>query len=45
MGMSAEESHGSVRFSLGRNTKKEDVEYVIKKLPEVIVKLRETTSI
>ncbi len=40
MGISAEDSHGSVRFSLGRNTKKEDVEYAAKKLPEVIEELR-----
>lgn len=45
MGISTEDSYGSVRFSLGRNTKKEDVEYVIKKLPEVIAKLRKTTVI
>ena len=45
MGISAEESYGSVRFSLGRNTKKEDIEYVIKKLPEVIAKLRGKISI
>jgi len=43
MGISAEDADGSVRFSLSRNTKKEDVEYVIKKLPEVIAELRETT--
>jgi len=43
MGIVAEDSHGSIRLSLGRNTKKEDIEYVIKKLPEVITKLRKTT--
>lgn len=40
MGIAAEDSRGSIRFSLGRYTKKEDVEYVIEKMPEVITKLR-----
>ncbi|MBI4037310.1 cysteine desulfurase [Candidatus Daviesbacteria bacterium] len=40
MGIPPEISHGSLRFSLGKNTTKEDVDYVIKILPKVIKRLR-----
>ena len=40
MGIPPEDSHGSVRFSLGRSTKKEGVEYVMERLPKIITKLR-----
>lgn len=40
MGIPPELSHGSVRFSLGEDTKEGDIEYVAKILPEVINKLR-----
>ncbi len=33
--------HGSLRFSLGRWTKEEDIDYVLKVLPNVVKKLRE----
>lgn len=33
--------HGSLRFSLGKWTKKEDIDYVLKVLPNVVEKLRE----
>lgn len=35
-----EESHGSMRFTLGRGNSEEDVDYVIKELPPIIEKLR-----
>jgi len=40
MGIPAEFAHGSVRFSLGEKTTKEEIDYVIKVLPEVVSKLR-----
>jgi len=43
MGIPAEEAHGSVRFSLGRETTSEDIDYVLEKLPEIIKILREIT--
>ncbi len=33
--------HGSLRFSLGRWTKEEDIDYVLRVLPNVVKKLRE----
>lgn len=40
MGIPAEEAHGSLRLSLGRQTTEEDIEYVLDALPEVVEKLR-----
>ena len=40
MGISAERAHGSLRFSLGKKTTPEEIDYAIKVLPEVIKKLR-----
>lgn len=40
MGIAPELSHGSVRFSLGKDTTEEDIDYVIKILPQVVEKLR-----
>lgn len=40
MGVPAIEVHGSVRFSLGRGTTEEDVDYVIEKLPPIVARLR-----
>lgn len=40
MGVPPELSHGSIRFSLGKDTKEGDIEYVAKVLPEVVEKLR-----
>jgi cysteine sulfinate desulfinase/cysteine desulfurase-like protein len=33
-------NEGSIRFSMGRNTKKKDVDYVLKVLPEIIKKIQ-----
>lgn len=41
MGIPPEVAHGSVRFSLGRETTKKDVDYVLEKLPPIIKQLRE----
>ena len=39
-GMPAERAHGSIRISMGRDTEKKDVEYLIDVLPKVIEKIR-----
>jgi len=41
IGLKREEAHGSLRISLGRFTKEEDVKYFLKVLPPIIKKLRE----
>jgi cysteine desulfurase len=41
MGIPAEIAHGSLRFSLGRITTAEDVDYVLEKVPPVIERLRQ----
>jgi cysteine desulfurase len=40
IGLSPEESHGSIRLTLGRTSTKDDVEYVVSVLPEIVQKLR-----
>jgi cysteine desulfurase len=40
IGLSPEIAHGSLRLTLGRYTRKEDVDYVLDVLPEVVNKLR-----
>jgi cysteine desulfurase len=40
MGIIPEKSHGSLRFSLGKDTTEEDIEYVLEVLPEIIDKIR-----
>ena len=40
MGVSDSEGIGSLRFTLGRNTSDEDVDYVLAHLPEVISRAR-----
>lgn len=40
MGINIVASHSSIRFSLGRNTKKEDIDYVLKVFPDIVKKLR-----
>jgi len=44
MGMSDLDAHSSIRFSLGRGTTKEDVDYVISIMPEIIEKLRNVSG-
>lgn len=45
MGIDERTSHGSIRFSLGRHTSKEDVDRVIKYMPEVVCRLRKIAPI
>ena len=40
IGISEEESHGSLRVTLGKYTTKQEIDYFIEKLKEVIAKLR-----
>lgn len=40
LGEPHEVAHSSLRFSLGHDTTKEDIDYVIKVLPEIVKKLR-----
>lgn len=40
MGITPELAHGSLRFSLGKKTTPEEIEYVIKVLPEIVTRLR-----
>jgi len=41
IGLKQEDSHGSVRFSLGKETTEEDIDYVITNIKEIISLLRE----
>lgn len=40
LGMPYEVAHGSLRFTLGRETTKEDLDYVLEVLPALVAKLR-----
>ena len=40
LGLSHEEAHGSLRFSLGRESTDEDVDRVLEVLPPIVSKLR-----
>lgn len=40
-----EQAHGSLRFSLGRSTTEEDIDYVLERLPGVVEKLREMSAL
>lgn len=39
-GVGPELAHGSIRFSIGKDTKKEEIDYVLREVPAVIAKLR-----
>lgn len=41
MGLKPQEAHGSLRISLGRFTRDNDINYLLKVLPEVVKKIRE----
>lgn len=43
-GLEAEQAHGSIRLSMGRDTTEKDVDYVLKSLIEVIGKVRKMSS-
>ncbi|MCL1918139.1 MAG: cysteine desulfurase NifS [Peptococcaceae bacterium] len=40
MGLTHEIAHGSLRFTLGKQTTQEDVDYVLEKLPPIVERLR-----
>ncbi len=39
-GLPYEAAHGSLRFTMGKDTKKEDIDYVLEKLPPIVENLR-----
>lgn len=41
MGISPEKSHGSIRFSFGRDSRSKEVDLVIRELPKIIKQLRQ----
>jgi len=40
MGVKAELTHGSIRFSLGRSNTEEEVDYLIKEMPPIVERIR-----
>ncbi len=44
-GLSYEAAHGSIRFTLGRSTTKEDVDHVIAVMPEIVTRLRKMSPV
>ncbi|MBI4706429.1 MAG: aminotransferase class V-fold PLP-dependent enzyme [Candidatus Omnitrophica bacterium] len=44
-GISQEQAHGSIRMSMGRETTKKDINYVIKKLTKVIKHVRDISTV
>jgi cysteine desulfurase len=44
-GVGAELAHGSIRFSMGRGTTAEDVDYVLEKIPPIINRLRRMSTV
>ena len=45
LGVPVEKIHGSLRFTIGDPTTKEDIDYVVEKLVEVVIKLRAISSV
>ncbi len=45
IGLPPERAHGSVRMSLGRNTTKEDIDYVIEKLVNIMKRIRQMSTL
>jgi cysteine desulfurase len=45
IGLKPEEAHGSIRLTLGRLSTKDDVEYVVNVLPDVVKKLRKMSPL
>ena len=45
LGLSHEAAQGSIRFSLGKDTTKEDLDYVLEFLPGIIGKLRKISPV
>lgn len=45
IGVSEDAAHGSLRFTLGRDTKKKDIDYVLKELPKIVENLRSISPV
>lgn len=45
LGCPYEVAHGSMRFTLGKNTSKQDLEYLIGKLTDIVAKLRQASPV
>ncbi|HZP22837.1 MAG TPA: cysteine desulfurase family protein [Terriglobales bacterium] len=45
MGVSAERARGSIRFSLGKQTTSDDVEFALNLVPEAVARLRELSPV
>jgi cysteine desulfurase len=45
IGAGAERSHGSIRFSLGINITKDDIDYIIDAVPPIIARLRAISTV
>ena len=45
IGLRPEEAHGSLRLTLGKDNTEEDVDYVLKILPEIVEKLRKMSPL
>ncbi len=45
LGLPYEYAHGSLRLTLGKNTAKKDLDYVLKVLPQIVKKLREISPV
>ena len=45
LGVSYEWAHGSIRFTLGRSTTKEDIDYTVKVIPRIVSILREISPL
>ena len=45
IGVPIERAHGSIRFSMGRTTTSEDIDYVLDRLPPIIQKIRDMSTV
>jgi cysteine desulfurase len=45
IGVSPEDVHGSLVFSLGKDNTEEEVDYVLEKLPPIVKRLREMSPL
>jgi cysteine desulfurase len=45
MGLSAREAQGSIRFSLGRETREEDIDVTVRALVDTVARLRRISSV
>ncbi len=45
MGLSGEDARASIRFSLGKQTTEEDINFVLERVPETVARLRELSPV